>query len=90
MISEQLLGILVCPENRTPLSLAPVEMVKALNEAITAGRLTNRGGERVEQPLDGALVRADGTIAYPVVDDIPVMLVDAGIELAQIRRADQR
>ena len=84
MISDDLLKLLVCPENRTPLSRATPELVTRLNAEITAGRLRNKGGQPVENQLGGALVRQDGTIAYPVVDEIPMLLVDEGIPLAQV------
>lgn len=84
MISKELLELLVCPENRTPLAEADAALVKRLNDAIAAGALNNRGGQRVEQPCDGALVRADGAMAYLVVDGIPVMLVDEAVPLAQL------
>jgi uncharacterized protein YbaR (Trm112 family) len=84
MISKELLELLVCPENRTPLVEADAALVKRLNEAIGAGTLKNRGGQRVEQPCDAALVRADRTLAYLVLDGIPVMLVDEAVPLAQL------
>jgi uncharacterized protein YbaR (Trm112 family) len=37
----------------------------------------------LETPLDGGLVRADGQVLYPIIDRIPVLLVDEGILLAQ-------
>jgi uncharacterized protein YbaR (Trm112 family) len=37
--------------------------------------------------LSGALVRAQGDVAYPIVDDIPVLLPDAGVELDALGRS---
>jgi uncharacterized protein len=84
VISKELLDLLVCPDNRTPLAPADAALVARINAAIAAGKLKNKGGQRVEHPIDEALVRADGAIAYPIIDDIPVMLVDEGIPLAQL------
>ncbi|HVU85931.1 MAG TPA: hypothetical protein VHD36_01325 [Pirellulales bacterium] len=84
MITEELLSILVCPENRTKLALADASLLSKLNEAIAAQRLTNRAGELLDEQLDAALVREDRTIAYPVVDQIPNFLVESGIPLAQL------
>ncbi len=48
------------------------------------GSLVNRGGESVQEPIDGGLVREDGRILYPIRDDIPVMLIDEAIELDRL------
>jgi uncharacterized protein YbaR (Trm112 family) len=84
MISQQLLDILVCPESRTPLSVAEGDLVERLNQAIAAGRIKSRCGQKVDRPIDGGLVRQDGTLLYPIIDGIPVMLMDEAIPLDQI------
>jgi uncharacterized protein YbaR (Trm112 family) len=81
MISPELLELLVCPEDRTPLALADANLVARLNRALGEGRLKNRAGQVLETPLDGGLVRADGQVLYPIIDRIPVLLVDEGILL---------
>lgn len=86
MITKELLSILVCPENRTPLALADEALLDELNQAIAARRLTNNGGESVTENLSAALVREDRTIVYPIVDRIPILLVEAGIPLKQLAK----
>ena len=71
-----MLDILVCPDNQTPLGLADDDLLARVNRAIAEGRVKNRGGQAVNEPLAGALVRKDQTLLYPIVDDIPVMLID--------------
>jgi uncharacterized protein YbaR (Trm112 family) len=44
----------------------------------------NRGGQHVTEPIEGGLVRADAAILYPILDGIPIMLVDEGIPLRQL------
>ena len=34
--------------------------------------------------MEGALIRADRAIAYPIRDDIPVMLVAEGLVIPQV------
>lgn len=80
-IPDDLLEILVCPESKQPVRLASEELLATLNQRIRAGELRNRGGDRLEKPLEAGLVREDGKILYPIEDDIPVMLVDESIEL---------
>lgn len=79
MIDEELLSILVCPENKTPVTVADDALVEKLNAGIEAGTVKNRGGETVTERIDGGLVREDGAWLYPVRDDIPIMLIDEAI-----------
>lgn len=85
MISSEFLAMIRCPENRSTLALADSSLIKQLNVAIRAGRIINRCGQAVGEPLDGGLVREDNAILYPIVREIPVLLIDEGIPLEQIR-----
>jgi len=84
MIEKKLLDMLVCPEDRSPLSEADEGTLKRLNEAIAAGQVENRGGQPVEEAVVAGLVREDGTVLYPIIDGIPVLLADESISLEQI------
>lgn len=84
MLNKELLMILCCPESRMQLSPADDETVRRANTAIREGRLTNRAGQILDTPLDGGLVREDGTLMYPIIDDIPVLLRDDAILLDQL------
>ena len=84
MIDRSLLEILVCPENRLPVGMADAELLAKLNRAIAEGGVKNRAGQPVIEPLAAGLVRQDGVVIYPIIDEIPVMLVDEAIELAQL------
>ncbi len=81
MIDQELLAILVCPENKTPVHMADGGLVQEINRAIEAGTLTNRGSETVQDAIDGGLIREDGTLLYPIRDEIPVMLIEEAIIL---------
>jgi uncharacterized protein len=85
VISSEFLAMIRCPENRSTLALADSALIKQLNVAIRAGRIINRCGQAVGEPLDGGLVREDNMILYPIVREIPVLLIDEGIPLEQIR-----
>ncbi|HTQ40911.1 MAG TPA: hypothetical protein VMJ32_17980 [Pirellulales bacterium] len=84
MLHAELLAILRCPDDHSKLSAASTGLVVRLNEAIAAGQLKNRGGQQVERQLDGALIRADGQLLYPIIDQIPVLLVDEAIWTKEI------
>jgi uncharacterized protein YbaR (Trm112 family) len=85
MIDKDLLDILACPENKTPVSLAEQPLVDEINKRIEAGEVKNRGGESVETKMDGGLVREDGAYLYRIVDGIPIMLIDEAIALESIK-----
>ena len=81
MIDKDLLDILACPEDKTPVSLAEQSLVDKINKKIEAGEVKNRGGETVETQMDGGLVREDGAYLYRIEDGIPIMLIDEAIAL---------
>jgi uncharacterized protein YbaR (Trm112 family) len=81
----EILPILCCPEDHTPLAIADDALVGEVNTAIRAGRLDDRAGKRVEQTIDAGLVRTAGDVLYPIIDQIPVLLVDESIALGQLR-----
>ena len=85
MIDAKSLANLVCPTDHTPLNVAEDRIVAQVNRAIAAGRVMNRAGRLVDQPIGGGLIRTDQTLLYPILDGIPVLLADEAILLAQIR-----
>ena len=80
-ISPDLLEILVCPETRQPVAEADSEVIAKLNAEIEAGRLRNRGGDKVSDPIVEGLLREDGKILYLIDDGIPVMLIEESLEV---------
>lgn len=66
MIEPDFLRILRCPATRQTLTVASAEVLARINR------------ERPAKILE-ALLRADGTVAYPVQDGIPILLVEAAI-----------
>jgi len=58
-------------------------LLEKINAAIAPGRVFNRAGEEITQKIEEGLVREDGKVFYPVRNNIPVMLIEEGIELAQ-------
>ena len=83
MLSEKLLEMLRCPEDKSELAPADAALVARINARIAAGRMVNRGGRTLERPIDAGLVRAGGDVLYPVVDGIPRLLMDEGILVSQ-------
>lgn len=81
MIDQELLEILACPEDKSPVHLADDAQLAELNARIRSGGVKNRGGEPVTEELQAGLVREDGKFLYPVRDEIPIMLIDEAIAL---------
>ena len=84
MVDQDLLDILVCPENKTAVKLVDDEVLAKVNDAIQAKTLKNRAGEAVEEAVDGGLLREDGAYLYAIRDDIPIMLIDESIPMDQL------
>ena len=85
MVDQDLLDILVCPENKTAVKLVDDEVLAKVNDAIQAKTLKNRAGEAVEDAVDGGLLREDGVYLYAIRDDIPIMLIDESIPMDQLQ-----
>lgn len=83
-LDKDLLAILCCPDTKQAVALADDGVVQKLNVAIEKGVLKNKADKPVTEKLDGGLIRSDQQILYPVRENIPVMLIDEGIPLAQI------
>jgi uncharacterized protein len=81
MIDAKLLNLLCCPESHQPLQLADNALVQSLNRQITAGNLLNRSGQPLKQTLDGGLLREDKKVVYPILNKLPILLVEEGILL---------
>jgi uncharacterized protein YbaR (Trm112 family) len=78
------LSMLRCPEDRSELSAAGEDVINKINTAIRRRQLSNRAGRRLEETIDGGLIRAEGDVLYPIIDRIPVLLRDEGIRLDQL------
>jgi uncharacterized protein YbaR (Trm112 family) len=84
MHSSELNSYLRCPEDRSVLTPASDDLVRQINAAIDDGRLINRAGRILDEPLSGGFIREAGDVLYPVLHGIPVLLRDEGIPLEQL------
>ncbi len=84
MIDPELAALLVCPETHQDVALATPDEVGLLNAAIGRGEVKTVKGKLVDEAVQGALVRIDRAVAYPIRDSIPVMLVSEGLSISGI------
>lgn len=82
---QRLLDIVCCPATHLPLKLMPESTLARLNARIGAGTLRFRDDTPVTEPLAQALVTSDDRLAYAIRDDIPLLLEDQAIPLAEAR-----
>jgi len=79
MIDPRLLAVLVCPETHMALRAADQALVARLNRLAAEGALRNRRGDVLAPPIEDGLLRQDGRLFFPIIDGIPVMLIDEAI-----------
>jgi uncharacterized protein YbaR (Trm112 family) len=81
MIDPGFLAMLVCPSSHQPLREASPAELTAVNASIRAGTAKNRAGVAVTAPLTAGLATIDGSVVYPIQDDIPILLTAEAIPL---------
>jgi uncharacterized protein YbaR (Trm112 family) len=81
-VDSELLSILVCPKSRGPLEL--VDLPPAVRSELAA---RYREHFRDEEPVvEKGLYAAASGLVYPIVSDIPVLLVDEALPASVIGR----
>jgi uncharacterized protein YbaR (Trm112 family) len=83
-MEKRLLQILRCPVTHKGLSLARRDLLGRVNTAIGAGKLANRDGATLSEPLAEALVSDDNKLLYPITNGIPVLLESESVNLEQL------
>jgi len=80
-LDPRLLEILCCPATGQALRAPDSGHLAAINRAIAAGSVLLAGGGAARDRLSDCLLTADARRAYPVLDGIPVLLVDQALLL---------
>ena len=79
MIDQRFLTMLRCPIDGTQLANADAQQVSKLNALIAAGNLRDRGDQKIQTPIDGALMTVDEKHIYPIRNEIPTLIADEAI-----------
>ena len=80
-INETMLEWVRCPASHQSLRIATPDELARINVFLGESQLATVGGDAIAEPLEGALIREDGKILYPVVDGIARLIVDDGIQV---------
>ena len=79
-LDPEFLSILRTPDSKRPLAPMEPAALTALNQAIAAGQVRDRGGEVVAEPLEAALEAQGEAVVYPIRDGIPDLLVERALD----------
>lgn len=83
-MNKQLLEILVCPVTGLSLTVAQARDIESLNAAIGRGVVEYADGNLVRETVSELLITRDRTTGYRIDDEIPIMLPERGIMLAEV------
>ncbi len=83
-MDKKLLDILCCPSSKQSISLLSKAGLAQLNEQIAAGHISQLDGQKLNQPVQEALITQDHKLIYRVDDGIPVLLAEEAIASVQI------
>ena len=78
-VDEKILAVICCPETQQTVRIAENGTIEKLNQAIQRKQVHNRINQPVEKTLDGGLIREDGKYIYPIIEEIPILLIDEAI-----------
>ncbi len=71
--------------SHVPLTIVSKAQLSYLNDQINSHEVVTVDGEPLVEILQAALITQDGKVIYPVRDDIPVLLYEAGIGTTQFK-----
>ena len=80
-VDPELLAILVCPKTKGPLEL--IELKESTRKSLVEKYREKFRGE--EPVVTQGLYSKDADLVYPIVSDIPVMLIDEALPGSEAR-----
>jgi len=83
-LDRKLLEILVCPVTKQPVFPLDQAQLDKVNQCIAQGKLHAQNGDKLNTPLQQALITRNGNTLYRVDDGVPVMLEEESVGCGQI------
>lgn len=74
-----LLSVLCCPETHQELKFVDDELLNSLNKMIANKQLFSHDNKLIESSIEAALIQINGTVIYPVIQGIPILLAKKSI-----------
>lgn len=81
MISESLLKLLACPKTKRELRVGTPQETELVNNKIQAAELLSLSGKPVNEAVEQILIEMVDGLAYPVRNDIPVLIESEAFKL---------
>lgn len=81
MSQDDLLALIQCPITQQKLAYADPKLLEEINQRIEQNDVRDQQNQRVQTPLDGGLVSADGKFLYPIRGGIPTLVAERAIAL---------
>lgn len=80
-LPKWLAKIIRCPVTKERLQPAPSEIIEALKEQQAAGKLVNRMGANVEEPVSVGWINESGTVFHQIQKGIPTLIPGEAISI---------
>ena len=76
MLDSKFLELLCCPITKTKMRTASDSEIANLNELINEGKIKNRIGSTIEEPVYAGLINEESTILMKIEDEIVNAIAD--------------
>lgn len=83
MLDSKLIDMLRCPVDGSDLQLVIGDRVQRINVALESGDLRDRLDQRINAPLDAALLNSQANRVYPIRGGIPSLVAGEAIDLPE-------
>ena len=83
-MDEETLKILRCPKTKESLQLLSMDKLEKLNKQISESKVSSMDGSIVNSLFKECLINKSEDIIYPVIDEIPILIIEKCILVKNI------